>query len=184
MSLTLRKKTETGYLCWCEPDQLEREPEGMYWRKVMGLDSLKNSLSSSRLVHFHSTQKLIDLLPGDRLSNSGGNILLFWDVIEGEHVEIWCAEISLERRKGPEIWGNIERSHAVMTVDPLLHHYKVLHSVSVTLWTPSLLFNLLILCLFYLYYITESNNFSSLICLRNLPTVSFPFHAKFIEILI
>lgn len=120
----------------------------MYWNKVNGLGSLEGSLSRSRLVHFDlpletkwecykirigRTQKLIDLLPGARLCNSDPNIVLFWDVIQGDRLEIWCAEISLERRKGPEIWGNIEWSNAVMTVDPFLHHYKVLHSVSVTL---------------------------------------------------
>ncbi|CAL9228428.1 unnamed protein product [Arabidopsis halleri] len=130
----------SGSVYWCAPDQLEREPEGMYWRKVEGLVSLKKRLSSSRLVHFDGKmealwesykitigrdKKLIDLLPGTRLSKSGSNVLLLWDVIEGDHLEIWCAEISLERRQGPEIWGSIEWSNAVMTVDPFLHHYKV-----------------------------------------------------------
>lgn len=140
-----------GNLCWCEPVQLESsEPEGMYWREVKGLGSLNESLSRSRLVHFDSKaeaaweshkitigvdQKMADLLPGARLSNFGGNLVLFWDVVEGDHhLGIWCAEISLERRpQGPEIWGNIEWSNAVMTLDPYLHRYKVLHSVSVTL---------------------------------------------------
>ncbi|KAL1190417.1 putative F-box/kelch-repeat protein [Cardamine amara subsp. amara] len=148
-----------GHLCWCEPEDLEREPQGMYyWRRVKGLDSLnKKTLSTSRLVHFDSklgalweahrittgsNKKLIDILPGARLSTCGGNIVLFWDVINGDQLEIWFAEISLERRKalemwgniiGPEMWGNIVSSHFVMTVDPFLDHYKVLHSVSVNL---------------------------------------------------
>ncbi|CAA7039679.1 unnamed protein product [Microthlaspi erraticum] len=119
-----------GHLCWCEPVQLESsDPEGMYWREVKGLGSLNESLSRSRLVHFDSQfeaicetgdQNLVDLLPGARLSNFGGNLVLFWDVVEGDdhHLGVWCAEISLERRpQGPEIWGNIEWSNAVMTVD-------------------------------------------------------------------
>ncbi|KAL1190394.1 putative F-box/kelch-repeat protein [Cardamine amara subsp. amara] len=148
-----------GNLCWCEPEDLDREPQGMYyWRRVKGLDSLnKKTLSTSRLVHFGarlkalwearkipnaSNKNLIDMLPGARLSTCGGNLVLFWDVIEGDQLEIWFAEISLERRKGPEMlanilgpemWGNIVSSHFVMTVDPFLDHYKVLHSVSVTL---------------------------------------------------
>lgn len=102
---------------------------------------VKETLSSSRLealweahkITIGSDKKLIDLLPGARLSISGGNIVLFWDVIHGDHLEMWFAEISLERHQGPEIWGNIISSDSVMTVDPFLHHYKVLHSASVTL---------------------------------------------------
>ncbi|CAE6153494.1 unnamed protein product [Arabidopsis arenosa] len=108
--------TRNGTVIWCEPDELDwRETEGMVSKEVKGLGFLKKSLSCSRLVHFGEQivnlwekykikfgrpQKLIDLLPGARLSNSGGNIVLFWDVIEGDHLEIWCAEISLERRQG------------------------------------------------------------------------------------
>ncbi|KAG7539982.1 Kelch repeat type 1 [Arabidopsis thaliana x Arabidopsis arenosa] len=137
--------TRNGTVIWCEPDELDwRETEGMVSKEVKGLGFLKKSLSCSRLVHFGEQivnlwekykikfgrpQKLIDLLPGARLSNSGGNIVLFWDVIEGDHLEIWCAEISLERRQGGEIWGNIEWSNAVMTVDPFLDRSKALSSI-------------------------------------------------------
>ncbi|CAA7035973.1 unnamed protein product [Microthlaspi erraticum] len=141
-----------------------REPEGMMdTKEVKGLGSLTLSLLHSRVVHFGEkllhrwdqykikygirqeledlnprpvceSQELEDLLPGARLSNSGGNILLFWDVINGDRLEIWCAEISVERRaQGGEIWGNIEWSSAVMTLDPFIDHHKILHSVSVTL---------------------------------------------------
>ncbi|CAA7051885.1 unnamed protein product [Microthlaspi erraticum] len=147
-----------GRLWWCEPDELEgeqRQGEGeeegiMYWREVNVLDSLKTALSNSRLVHLNRTReaswaskngsgrKLIDLRPGARLSSSGGsNIVLFWDVlIEGDRrrLEIWSADISLERRQGGEIWGSVERSNALKTVDQFIgHDYKVLHSVSVSL---------------------------------------------------
>ncbi|CAL9228200.1 unnamed protein product [Arabidopsis halleri] len=129
-----------GNLCWYEPGQLDSEQGEMCWRDVKGLGSLKESLSRSRLVHFDDRlvamweshkiktgedKNLIDLLPGARLSFSGPNIVLFWDVVEGDRLDIWCAEISLERRQGPEIWGNIQWSNAVMTVEhPFLDRYK------------------------------------------------------------
>uniref|UniRef100_A0A1J3EX93 Putative F-box/kelch-repeat protein n=1 Tax=Noccaea caerulescens TaxID=107243 RepID=A0A1J3EX93_NOCCA len=149
--------SRNGTIFWCEPDELDwRGPEEMMnTKEVKGLGSLNPSLLHSRVVHFGEkllhrwhhykikygirpplgvSQELEDLLPGARLSNSGGNILLFWDVINGDRLEIWCAEISLERRpQGGEIWGNIEWSNAVMTVNPFIDHHKVLHSVSVTL---------------------------------------------------
>ncbi|CAL9248167.1 unnamed protein product [Arabidopsis halleri] len=148
-----------GRIYWYEPNDLdwlegEGEPEGMLSNEVKGLDSLRWRLSHSRLVHFdvHSVAlweqdrikfdyskgrthtRLIDLLPGARLTNSGSNILLFWDVTVGLYgLEIWCAEISL-KRLGVDVWGNIEWSNAVMTIDrPLTDRYKVLYSASVTL---------------------------------------------------
>ncbi|CAH2076310.1 unnamed protein product [Thlaspi arvense] len=77
---------------------------------------------------------MVDLLPGARLSSSGGNIVLFWDVIKVDRVEIWCAEISLKRQPqgGGEIWGNVEWSNAVMTLDPSSDRYKFMYSASVT----------------------------------------------------
>ncbi|KAL1189079.1 putative F-box/kelch-repeat protein [Cardamine amara subsp. amara] len=81
------------------------------------------------------TQELAVLFPGARLINSGDNILLFWDHMVGNIQQIWCAQISLEKRG--EIWGNIDWSHPVMTVDadvdPFLYRHKFLHCVSVTL---------------------------------------------------
>ncbi|KAF8052592.1 hypothetical protein N665_1540s0014 [Sinapis alba] len=96
---------------------------------------------------FARIRDLEDLIPGARLINSGGgNIVLFWDhfmdmdhFIDMDRLEIWCAEISLERRQGEgggggdEIWGKTEWSSVVMTFEPWRNHYKVLHSVSVTL---------------------------------------------------
>ncbi|XP_023637961.1 F-box/kelch-repeat protein At4g39560 [Capsella rubella] len=131
---------------WAE---LDSEQGDLLWKYVKGLGSVNESLSRSRLVHFDSRfeamweshkikigkhKKLVDLLPGARLSYSGPNIVLFWDVIEGDRFDMWCAEISLERRQGPEeMWGNIEWSNVVMTVDHFLDRYKVLHSVCVSL---------------------------------------------------
>ncbi|CAA7057653.1 unnamed protein product [Microthlaspi erraticum] len=145
-----------GTIFWSEADELDRrEPEGMVSKQVKGLLCLKESLARSRLVHFGDhfldrwdqnrikfgftqrsgkSHELEDLLSGDRLRSSGRNMLLFWDVVEGGRLEIWCAEISLERlRQGGNVWGNTEWSSAVLTLDPFLGRYKVLHSVSVTL---------------------------------------------------
>ncbi|VVA89768.1 unnamed protein product [Arabis nemorensis] len=142
--------SKDGKIFWCEQQELDwREPEGMYWwKEVKGLKGLNGKLSRSRLVHFGEQllnmwevcnikfggiRELADLLPGARLSTSGGNIVLFWDEVVGDSLQIWFAEISLERCQEGNIRGNIERSHAVLTVDPFLDRYKVLYSVSVTL---------------------------------------------------
>ncbi|XP_010430858.1 PREDICTED: putative F-box/kelch-repeat protein At3g24610 [Camelina sativa] len=117
--------SKKGRVYWYEPKDLdwpegegEDEPEGMFSHEVKGLDSLRLKLSNSYLVNFdkHSVAqweqsknifsscrrraqtRLIDLLPGSRLTNSGPNIVLFWDVTLGLHgLELWCAEISLKR---------------------------------------------------------------------------------------
>ncbi|KFK30328.1 hypothetical protein AALP_AA7G247500 [Arabis alpina] len=120
-----------------------REPEvmEMEWRKVMGLEALKEALCASKLVNYgggmsnhwelvkrqavaHGVPplELDDVLPGHRLSSSGSNMLIFWDVLGPKGLDIRCAEISLERRKEKgEIWGNIVWSEAVMTLDPPPH---------------------------------------------------------------
>ncbi|KAH0876874.1 hypothetical protein HID58_064268 [Brassica napus] len=54
--------------------------------------------------------ELDEELPGHKLSNSGNNnMLIFWDVLAPPNkLEIWCAEVSLERHKETcEIRGNI-----------------------------------------------------------------------------
>ncbi|XP_010444934.1 PREDICTED: putative F-box/kelch-repeat protein At3g24610 [Camelina sativa] len=79
------------------------------------------------------TNELDRLLPGHKLSNSGPNMLLFWDVFGPEKLEIWCAEISLRRcNERVEICGKIEWSEAVMTFKTPLHqhHCKLLYSLS------------------------------------------------------
>ncbi|KAH0941546.1 hypothetical protein HID58_001183 [Brassica napus] len=54
---------------------------------------------------------------------------LFWcwlDDIEG-NVELWCAEIYVERRKGGEVWGKCEWSDAVVKLYPefLISHTHI-----------------------------------------------------------
>ncbi|KAG2242980.1 hypothetical protein Bca52824_095169 [Brassica carinata] len=63
-------------------------------------------------------------------------MLLFWDVLDLHKLEIWCAEISLERHKEKgEIRGNIVWSEVVMTLDPLPHqpHCKILYTLPLNL---------------------------------------------------
>ncbi|VVB10081.1 unnamed protein product [Arabis nemorensis] len=140
-----------GTIYWCEPEELDwREPEGMVTKEVKGLDSLKKSLSCSRLIFFDHQNvhlweqfrkvyngtfripEVMDLLPGARLTNFGPNMLLFWSVLVGDRLQISCAEISLERQgQGDEVRGNIESTSVVLTVDPFDYGYKVLYSASV-----------------------------------------------------
>ncbi|XP_019089000.1 PREDICTED: putative F-box/kelch-repeat protein At3g24610 [Camelina sativa] len=131
-----------------------RKHEGMVWREVMGLEKLTDTLCDSKLVYYgekmsesdHSkswmvrhvlTNELDRLLPGHKLSNSGPNMLLFWDVLGPEKLEVWCAEISLKRcNERVEIRGKIEWSEAVMTFKPPplhQHHCKLLYSLSLNL---------------------------------------------------
>ncbi|VVB10078.1 unnamed protein product [Arabis nemorensis] len=140
-----------GTIYWCEPEELDwREPEGMVTKEVKGLDSLKKSLSCSRLIFFDHQNvhlweqfrkvyngtfripEVMDLLPGARLTTFGPNMLLFWSVLVGDRLQISCAEISLERQgQGDEVRGNIESTSVVLTVDPFDYGYKVLYSASV-----------------------------------------------------
>ncbi|CAH8382793.1 unnamed protein product [Eruca vesicaria subsp. sativa] len=130
-----------GKILWCQAST----SKVMKWKQVMGLEGLKDTLCASKLVNYGwglPEEKLDDLLPGHKLSNSGPNMLLFWDVLAPKKLEIWCAEISLRwcKAKGEiEIWGKVEWSEVVMTLDPpcpLLqhqHHCKILHSVTLNL---------------------------------------------------
>ncbi|EFH45264.1 hypothetical protein ARALYDRAFT_353131 [Arabidopsis lyrata subsp. lyrata] len=142
-----------GRILWCEAEELDwRIHEGMVWREVMGLKTLTDTLCASKLVNYGgrmsehwksckrkmvrhglTSDELDKLLPGHILSNSGPNMLLFWDVLSPKKLEIWCAEISLKRRKeGVEICGKIEWSEAVMTFKPPplhQHHCKLLYSL-------------------------------------------------------
>ncbi|WZZ24441.1 hypothetical protein YC2023_007842 [Brassica napus] len=138
-----------GRILWCEPSELEWE--------VMGLEALSDTLAASKLVNYGGrvsdqweicrrsepilglglwTVEIDEILPGHKLSNSGPNILIFWDVLAPQKLEIWCAEISLERRKKTcEIIGNIVWSEAVMTLDPPphQHHWGVIESFNAAL---------------------------------------------------
>ncbi|XP_010451022.1 PREDICTED: F-box/kelch-repeat protein SKIP6 [Camelina sativa] len=122
-----------GRILWCHPDELD-------WKDVKGLEELQLYLSGSRYI-------LVDTF-GERprktkvryeisklCSNSAGNIVIFWNahLADSETMELWSAEISLERREDDEIWGKIEWSNAIFNLDPLSNSYsvKVLFSASV-----------------------------------------------------
>ncbi|XP_018466202.2 F-box/kelch-repeat protein At4g39560-like isoform X1 [Raphanus sativus] len=128
-----------GRVLWCEADEWERpETEAVEWREVMGLESLWETLAASKLVNYGGRMgdnweankplmleagleitELDEKLPGHKLSNSGNNMLIFWDVLAPNKLEIWCAEVSLVRHKETcQIRGNIVWSEAIMTLDP------------------------------------------------------------------
>ncbi|CAA7062510.1 unnamed protein product [Microthlaspi erraticum] len=138
-----------GKVMWCEASELEcLGTEAIEWREVMGLEALRDLIRASRVVSYggafsdssKSSRRLrTELVPDDafaghKLSNSGPNMLLFWDVLAPQKLEV-----SLERRKGAgggEIWGSVVWSEAVMTRDPPpphRMHCKILHSVSLNL---------------------------------------------------
>ncbi|CAA7022211.1 unnamed protein product [Microthlaspi erraticum] len=137
-----------GLLCFCDSfgNLFWCEPKDMALKKVHGLEDLERRVSGSKVFHFDGYVSELSTLTSTRSENGitrmcsyGGNLLVFWDVAvvcdgddDDEVVEIWCAEISLERRPGDEVWGKIEWSRAVMSTDPLLYCSEVLHSVSVT----------------------------------------------------
>ncbi|ESQ54048.1 hypothetical protein EUTSA_v10026874mg, partial [Eutrema salsugineum] len=122
---------------------------GMDWKRVRGLQSFQERLHRSRVAHFRGeiaslswachkikyniSLNLEEFLPGARLTNFGHNLVVFWDVhvvVGGrghKSSEIWCAEISLERQSGGQVWGNVEWSDVILTVDP---SSKVVYSLS------------------------------------------------------
>ncbi|CAH8273854.1 unnamed protein product [Arabidopsis lyrata] len=54
-----------------------------------------------------------------RLVDFGGKMAVLWDIWEctsEAYMAIWCAEISLEKRDGDEIWGKVEWFDTVLAV--------------------------------------------------------------------
>ncbi|VVB10403.1 unnamed protein product [Arabis nemorensis] len=135
-----------GRITWCDPWSGVKKGR-MEWNKVYGLDALQGSFHwKSRSISFGGemadvwhchmlkcgyTNGLQGLLPGFKLTKSGGNIVIFWDLLVEETLQIWCAEISLERRDGGQIWGTFQSSDVVLTIDPPLNCFQVLYSVNV-----------------------------------------------------
>ncbi|KAF3589170.1 hypothetical protein F2Q69_00026061 [Brassica cretica] len=113
----------------------------------MGLESLRETLAASKLVNYggrlgdlwesnkplmlaagFEITELDEKFPGHKLSNSGPNMLIFWDVLAPRKLEIWCAEVYLERHKEIcQIRGNILWSEPVMTLDPPPPHQLHCH---------------------------------------------------------
>ncbi|KAJ4869561.1 F-box/kelch-repeat protein [Raphanus sativus] len=130
-----------GWILWCETSDLESAAGEMKWRQVMGLDDLRGTLCASKLVNYGldlPSQHLDGTFPGHKLSNSGPNMLVFWDCPAIGEWEVWCAEISLQRRKETgEIWATVEWSEVVTTIKfPYYRrpcHSKILYSLSFNL---------------------------------------------------
>ncbi|EOA17796.1 hypothetical protein CARUB_v10006190mg [Capsella rubella] len=92
-----------GNLVWRESEELE-------WNQVKGLEALRMNFSSRVSRRSSLFEKRVS-----KLSNFGVNIVVFW---VGPRWDVWCAEISLERRKEEgEVWGTIKWSEAVITVE-------------------------------------------------------------------
>ncbi|XP_010496652.1 PREDICTED: putative F-box/kelch-repeat protein At3g24610 [Camelina sativa] len=128
-----------GQIMWCEPNELERcGAEELNWGEVEGLGILqwcefglkaKNRAMDETLAwELHWTVNGFSRLS----SNSRGNIVAFWKVLIPctNKLELWCAEISMERRQGGEIWGTIEWADTVSKLDPKSYTVKVLYSLS------------------------------------------------------
>ncbi|KFK30529.1 hypothetical protein AALP_AA7G274300 [Arabis alpina] len=66
------------------------------WKELKGVDGLPD-------FRVQKISKMVDL---------GGKIAVLWEEYEYtqycKEVRIWCAEVSLERRDGDEIWGKVE----------------------------------------------------------------------------
>ncbi|XP_010419067.2 PREDICTED: F-box/kelch-repeat protein SKIP6-like [Camelina sativa] len=99
-----------GRILWCLPNEFD-------WKEVKGLKALQ-----------HSNQWGFDI---NRLcSNYANNIVILWNAqSEGlESLELWCAEISLVAREGPEgceIWGEFEWFGSIFKLDPFSDSYSV-----------------------------------------------------------
>ncbi|KAG2319973.1 hypothetical protein Bca52824_013186 [Brassica carinata] len=72
------------------------DPNQKSWRMVEGLEELLAEIIGSKW---------------SRTANYGGNMALLFSRTS----EIWCAEISLERRLGGKIWGKVEWCDHVWT---------------------------------------------------------------------
>lgn len=78
------------------------DPKERVWREVRGVESLPKFLC------------------GATMANRGGKLAVLWEGKAGSggarRMEIWCAEIEVERRGDGGIWGKILWSDAVFTV--------------------------------------------------------------------
>ncbi|CAA7035832.1 unnamed protein product [Microthlaspi erraticum] len=150
-----------GRIMWCEASELERrQPGGMEWREVMGLEHLRRTLHGSKLVSFGCgmldkweyylsdmfckgptclTSEIDYVYPGHKLSNLGPNLLLYWDVLGPRKLEIFCAEISLHRRKDTgQIWGSVLWYDAVMTVHRKTNRFDIPLKLAISVALPAL----------------------------------------------
>ncbi|XP_056860771.1 F-box/kelch-repeat protein At4g33900-like isoform X1 [Raphanus sativus] len=136
-----------GRIKWCDPWSGMRKGS-MEWYTVNGLDDLRGFLKfdtsninsiifdgecadvwNCHMLNRGYTNGLLGLVPGFKISKSAGNIVIFWSVLVGDKLQVWCAEISLERRLH-HIWGNIQCTDHVFTADPDLY---ILSTINVSL---------------------------------------------------
>lgn len=138
-----------GRIKWCDPLSGVRKGS-MEWYTVNGLEDLLGFLEFDRtnintilftgekadvwnchMLKRGYTDGLLGLVPGFKISKFAGNIVIFWSVLVGDKLQVWCAEISLERRlrqDDGQIWGIIQCIDHVFTMDTDL---CVLSSVNV-----------------------------------------------------
>ncbi|KAL0703941.1 hypothetical protein Bca4012_070366 [Brassica carinata] len=137
-----------GCIYWCEPHELDRcAGVGMNWTELLShpMKRLQDKLTRSRVAHFggkmarvwekttrNFTKCLEDILPGAKLASSGHNVVVFWkELLPEKSVRIWCAEYSFISSKWGLMYGVLECSNAILTLDPILDRSKVLYSISV-----------------------------------------------------
>ncbi|KAG2268018.1 hypothetical protein Bca4012_061533 [Brassica carinata] len=137
-----------GCIYCCKPEELDRcAGLGMNWFELINwsMKSLQGKLTRSRVANFggkmarvwekthNFTKCLEDILPGAKLTNSGQNGVVFWkELLPEKSVEIWCAEFSLTRDdEWGRMFGVLECSNPILTLDPILDRSKVLYSISV-----------------------------------------------------
>ncbi|BAB08887.1 unnamed protein product [Arabidopsis thaliana] len=83
--------------------------EDRRWREIQGLEELC----------YHPTRGFSG---AERIVNYGGKLVVMWRPVQSDgkdKIEIWCAQIALEKRSKDEIWGKIEWINSVLTVPKL-----------------------------------------------------------------
>lgn len=109
-----------------------REPDDLEWKKVKGLGALHNCFYKPIPSSHWDPSPCNEVLKGhSKLRTFGTNILIFWFKYNPKNtkVDIWCDEISFERRHDiGEIVGKIEWLQSVAGVKghPSSHHEDIL----------------------------------------------------------
>ncbi|CAA7028134.1 unnamed protein product [Microthlaspi erraticum] len=100
------------------------------------IENVMYSITSNRVLRWYDTEvskwRCLTGLEGlpkiplgacVRLADYGGKLVVLWEEYHYDlrqrvgYKKIWCAEIALERRQGPEIWGKVEWFDHVLTVE-------------------------------------------------------------------
>ncbi|ESQ29937.1 hypothetical protein EUTSA_v10011944mg [Eutrema salsugineum] len=105
-----------GRILWCD------DSRSLDWKEVKGLEELRVKHLCGRRHRWGRPTTCVNYDITKLCTNSAGNIVIFWNKqlhdVEGS-LELWSAEISVERRDGGEIWGKTEWSGAVYSLNPL-----------------------------------------------------------------